>query len=72
MGLVYEDDGKTPKNASEVFDMSYEEYEEYKEKIIPIAKNRSIDYAEIAEFMKDLRREDKEDVVDQMVEDRHL
>jgi len=30
VGLKYEEDGKTPLNASEVFDMTYEQYEEYR------------------------------------------
>ena len=50
---MYEEDGKTPKNAAEVFDMSYEVYEEYKKKILPIAKERTIKYEEIESFIEE-------------------
>lgn len=53
VGLLYEEDGKTPKNAAEVFDMSYEVYEEYKKKILPIAKERTIKYEEIESFIEE-------------------
>ena len=51
-GLVYEEDGKTPKNAAEVFDMTYEEYEAYKEKILPQSKDRTISYEEVKKFIE--------------------
>lgn len=54
-GLIYEEDGRTPKNATEVFDMTYEEYEEYKKKIIPIAKERTIRFEEVQAFVEELR-----------------
>lgn len=50
-GLIYEADGNTPKNAAEMFDMTYEEYEDYKKKILPHAKDRRITEEEIAEFL---------------------
>lgn len=52
LGLLYESDGKTPLNAAEVYDMTYEEYEDYKEKVLPIAKERTITMADIEEFVK--------------------
>jgi hypothetical protein len=50
-GLIYNDDGKTPFNPSEVFDMTYEEYSVYKEKILPRAATRRINYNEIKQFL---------------------
>ncbi len=50
VGLLYESDQKTPKNAAEVFDMTYEEYLVYKKKILPHAKNRKITLEEIQEL----------------------
>jgi len=54
-GLVYEEDGKTPKNAAEVFDMTFEEYESYKNKILPHAKERTIRFEEINAFIEESR-----------------
>jgi len=54
-GLIYEEDGKTPKNAAEVFDMSYEEYNEYKKKILPFAIDRVIKFEEINSFIEEGR-----------------
>lgn len=48
LGLLYESDGKTPLNAAEVYDMTYEEYETYKETVLPIAKERTITMQDIA------------------------
>lgn len=50
-GLVYERDGKTPLNPAEVFDMTYEEYDKYKNKILPRSKTKKITYNEIKRFM---------------------
>lgn len=50
VGLTYEEDGKTPKNPAAVFDMTYEQYEEYKKKILPHAKDRKITMEEIKEL----------------------
>jgi len=50
VGLTYEEDGKTPLNAAAVFDMTYEQYEEYKKKILPQAKDRKITMEEIEEL----------------------
>ena len=47
VGLIYEEDGKTPFNAAEVYDMTYEQYDEYKLKILPNAKERKITMEEI-------------------------
>lgn len=55
-GLIYEEDGQTPRNAAEVFDMTYEEYSEYKKKILPIAKERVITFEEVQEFINEQRR----------------
>ena len=55
VGLIYEDDGRTPKNPAEVFDMTYEEYNSYTEKILPISKERTIKYEDIANFIKTSR-----------------
>ena len=44
IGLKYEEDGKTPLNAAEVFDMTYEEYDMYKKTILPMAKHNTIEY----------------------------
>jgi len=52
VGLIYEVDQKTPKNAAEVFDMTYEQYEDYKKNIIPLAKERKILEHEIKEFLE--------------------
>tara|TARA_R110002167_G_scaffold151918_2_gene345736 strand:- start:26 stop:451 length:426 start_codon:yes stop_codon:yes gene_type:complete len=54
-GLLYEEDGRTPKNAAEVFDMSYEEYNEYKKKILPFAIDRVIRFGEINAFVEEGR-----------------
>lgn len=54
-GLIYEMDGKTPKNPSAIYDFTYEEYKDYKETILPIARNRKITEEEIKEFI-DSRR----------------
>jgi len=54
-GLIYEEDGKTPKNAAEVFDMSYEEYNEYKKKILPLAIDRVIKFEDINSFIDKIR-----------------
>ena len=51
-GLIYEKDGKTPYNAAEIYDMTYEQYEEYKAKILPIAKDRKITKEEIERFLE--------------------
>tara|TARA_R110000764_G_scaffold139641_1_gene227702 strand:- start:312 stop:731 length:420 start_codon:yes stop_codon:yes gene_type:complete len=50
VGLLYEEDGQTPLNAAEVYDMTYEEYTDYKEKILPFAKKRKITMEEIEEL----------------------
>ena len=50
VGLVYDKDGKTPLNAAEMFDMTYEQYREYKKKILPHAKSRKITMEEIDEL----------------------
>ena len=50
VGLKYEEDGNTPLNAAEVFDMSYEDYQTYKKKILPHAKDRKITMEEIQEL----------------------
>ena len=55
VGLIYEGDGKTPKNVAVVFDMNYEEYEEYKNKILPEAKNRAINFEEVEALMLEIR-----------------
>tara|TARA_R110000765_G_scaffold26628_8_gene64951 strand:+ start:3186 stop:3611 length:426 start_codon:yes stop_codon:yes gene_type:complete len=55
VGLLYEEDGKTPKNAAETFDMSYEEYNEYKKKILPLSKERMIKFNDIKAFMAKIR-----------------
>ena len=55
VGLKYEEDGKTPLNAAEVFDMTYEEYELYKKAIIPRAEHKTIEYKEIEEFLNTCR-----------------
>ena len=47
LGLLYDTDGKTPLNAAEVYDMTYEEYETYKETVLPIAKTRAITMTDI-------------------------
>ena len=41
VGLTYEKDGMTPFNAAEVYDMTYEEYEDYKDNILPIAMGKN-------------------------------
>ena len=50
VGLLYEEDGKTPLNAAEVFDMTFEQYTTYKNKILPHAKGRKITMEEIEEL----------------------
>ena len=52
LGLLYESDGRTPLNAAEVYDMTYEEYETYKESVLPIAKDRTITMEDIAEAIE--------------------
>lgn len=52
VGLVYEKDGKTPRNPAEVFDMTYEEYTKYKEKILPRAATKKITYGQIKRFVE--------------------
>jgi hypothetical protein len=56
VGLKYEEDGKTPLNAAEVFDMTYEEYSKYKESILPRAEHSTITYEEVQEFIKNERK----------------
>jgi len=62
VGLVYERDGKTPRNPAEVFDMTYEEYTKYKEKILPRAATKKISYNEIKRFVERERGVQKTDV----------
>lgn len=52
LGLLYDTDGRTPLNAAEVYDMTYEEYETYKESVLPIAKDRTITMEDIAEAIE--------------------
>jgi hypothetical protein len=52
VGLVYEKDGKTPRNPAEVFDMTYEEYTKYREKILPRAATKKITYGQIKRFVE--------------------
>ena len=47
VGLMYEADGKTPSNAAEVFDMTYQDYEVYKKSVLPIANTRKITFDDI-------------------------
>lgn len=51
VGLIYEADGKTPKDVAAKFDMTYEEYVDYKKKILPHAKDRKITEEEILRFL---------------------
>ncbi len=51
VGLIYEADGKTPLNVADCFDMTFEEYRLYKEKILPQAIDRKIPYWEIQKFI---------------------
>lgn len=55
VGLKYEEDGKTPLNAAEVFDMTYEEYSRYKESILPRAEHNTITYEEVKQFIEEQR-----------------
>jgi hypothetical protein len=55
-GLLYNEDGKTPKNAAEVFDMTYEEYTKYKEKVLPLAGTKKITHNDIKRFMERERK----------------
>jgi hypothetical protein len=52
VGLVYEEDGKTPRNPAEAFDMTYEEYNEYKKKILPRAATKKVTYNDIKRFVE--------------------
>ncbi len=55
VGLIYDTDGKTPKNVAECFDMTFEEYATYKANILPLAQDRKIAYWEIQRFMNKQR-----------------
>lgn len=60
VGLKYEEDGKTPLNAAEVFDMTYEEYSRYKESILPRAEHNTITYEEVRQFIEEQRTNKEE------------
>ena len=51
-GLIYDKDGKTPFNPAEAFDMTYEEYDKYKKKILPRAETKRITYNDIKRFLE--------------------